>query len=49
MSLFSLTVYLLRFNNNKKRHFLAYMLTRVFNFTTYDGTTLIMKTEKNLK
>ena len=29
MSLFSLVVYLVRFNTNNKRHFLTYMLTRV--------------------
>ena len=34
-SLFSLIVYLVRFNSNNKRHFLTYMLTRVSNFTTY--------------
>ena len=28
-----LLFYLLRFNNNKKCHFLKYMLTRVSNFT----------------
>ena len=34
MSLFSLIVYLVRFNTNNKRHFLTYMLTRVSDFTT---------------
>ena len=28
------------FNTNNKRHFETYMLTRVSNFTTYDGTTI---------
>ena len=28
------------FNTNNKRHFLTYMLIRVSNFTTYDGTTI---------
>ena len=39
ISLF-LVVYVVRFNTNDKRHFLTYMLTRVFNFTTYDGTAI---------
>ena len=33
--LFSLLIYLVRFNTNKKRHFLTYMLPHVSNFTTY--------------
>ena len=36
----SLAIYVVRFNTNNKRHNLTYMLTRVFNFTTYDGTTI---------
>ena len=31
---------MVRFNTNDKRHLLTYMLTRVFNFTTYDGTAI---------
>ena len=46
-SLLSLIVHLVRFNN--KLQFLTYMLTLVSNFTTYDGTTLRMKTEKIFK
>ena len=34
-SLFSLIVYLGRFNGNNKRHFLTDVLTRVYNCTTY--------------
>ena len=39
ISLFFLVVYAVRFDTNKKRHFLTCMLTRVPNFTTFDGTT----------
>ena len=35
ISLFSLIADLVRFNTNNKHHFLTYMITRVFNFTTY--------------
>ena len=37
---FYLVVYVVRFNTNNKRHFLTYMLTCVFNFTTNDGTAI---------
>ena len=37
---FFLVVYLVRFNTYDKRHFLTYMLKRVSNFTTYDGTAI---------
>ena len=49
MSLFSFIVCLVRFSTYNKLHVLTYMLTRVFKVTTYDGTTLIMKTEKIFK
>ena len=42
-----LTVYVVRFNTSDKRHFLAYMLTRVPNFTTYDGTATNNKAKNN--
>ena len=45
MSLFSLIVYLVRFNTNKKRHFLTYMLTRV-SISTFPSFTFSMFTEK---
>ena len=35
ISLFSLIIYLVRFNSNDKGHFLTYVLTCVSNFTTY--------------
>ena len=35
-----LVVYVVRFNTNDKRHFLTYMLTRMFNFPTFDGTAI---------
>ena len=41
ISLFSLIVYLVRFNTNEKRNFTISILTRVSNFTTYDSTTII--------
>ena len=40
ISVFSLIVYLVRFNTNNKFHFLTYVLTRVLNLTTYDSTTI---------
>ena len=36
------------FNTNNKRHFETYMLTRVSNFTTYDGTTIKNEDRKEL-
>ena len=33
-------VYFVRFNTNNKRHFVTYMLTIVFNVTTYYGTAI---------
>ena len=57
MSLFSLIVYLVRFNANNKRHFLTYMLTHVFIstfpsfnlsiFTEEDGTTIYNEDRNN--
>ena len=40
MSFFSLIVYLVAFITKNKRHFLTCMLAHVFNFKTYDGTTI---------
>ena len=40
MSFFSLIVYLVTFITKNKRHFRTCMLARVFNFKTYDGTTI---------
>ena len=49
--IFSVTVYLVRFNTNHKCHFPIHMLTRVFKFTTYIMKKmilqLIMKTANN--
>ena len=39
----------IRFNTNMKRHFLKYMLTSLFNFTTYDGATITNERRKNFK
>ena len=57
MFLFSLIVYLVRFNTNNKRHFLTYILTRLpistfpfFNlsiFTEEDGTTIYNEDRKD--
>ena len=43
IALFSLIVYLVRFNTNNQNHFLTYVLARVSNFTTciYFTTVLI--------
>ena len=37
---FFLVVYVVKLNTDDKRHFLIYMFTRMFNFTTYDGTAI---------
>ena len=46
MSLFSLIVYLIRFNTNNKRHLLTYMLTRLF-ISTLQSFNLSMFTEED--
>ena len=59
MPLFSLIVYLIRFNTNNKRHLLTYMLTRLFismlqsfnlsMFTEEDGTAIATINNANRK
>ena len=48
MSLFSLIVYLARFNTDNKHCFLTCMRTSVSNFTTNGGTTINDKDKKVL-
>ena len=42
ISLFSLIVYLIRFDINNRHHFLTYILTCVSNFTTYIGFIIVL-------
>ena len=48
ISSFSLVVYIVRFNTNNKHHFLTYMLTRVFNTTTYNSTAIDNEDRKKI-